>query len=116
MRREIHQQSTTINHQRCVSQTIQDQVILNQASQISSVGRLSVSIRLALESASIKPSLAPADLFQAGDLESLAGFDDVNEFGRLQQREVCSRIEPCGASAKQFDVQRFVSQVNVMKI
>ena len=71
-----------------------------------------MSIGLALESASIQPSQAPANFFQAGDFESLAGFDDVNELSRLEQRLVGSRIEPRGASAKQFDVERFLIQVN----
>ena len=75
-----------------------------------------MAIRLSLDRFSIKPSLAPAYLFETGDLEPLAGLDDVNVFGRLQQREVCSRIEPCHASSQQFDVERSMSQINLKKI
>ena len=36
-------------------------------------------IALALDRASIKPTLAPGNLLQAGYLESLAVFDNVNK-------------------------------------
>ena len=71
---------------------------------------------LALESASIQPSQAPGNFFQAGDFESLPGFEDLNELSRLKQRLVGSGIEPRGASAKQFDMERFLIQVEAMQI
>ena len=73
-------------------------------------------IGLALESASIQPSQAPGNFFQAGDFESLPGFEDLYELSRLKQRLMGSGIEPRGASAKQFDVERFLIQVNAMQI
>ena len=57
-----------------------------------------MSIGLAFKRASIQPSLTPGDLFEARDFKSLAGLDNVNVFGRLQQREMSSCIEPSRAS------------------
>ncbi len=48
----------------------------------------------------VDETLAEGDLFDAGDLEALPGFDGLNEVGRLNQRIVGAGIKPGKTAAK----------------
>ena len=73
-------------------------------------------IGLALEIDLIKPPLTPGDLLQTRHLQPLPGFNHMNEFRRLKQREVSARIQPRCSSAQQLYVKRIMVQVNAVEI
>src|SRR5205085_2880047 len=56
------------------------------------------------------------DFFGAGDFQSLAQLDGLDEIRGLQQRLLRSRIEPRVAAAELLDSQRMLLEINAIEI
>ena len=59
---------------------------------------------------------AIGDLFRAGDVESLAAFDGVDEDGGFKERVVGAGVEPGHAAAHDLDAERAGLEVAAVEV
>ena len=59
---------------------------------------------------------AVGDLFEAGDLEALAGLDGLDEGGCLQQGVVGAGVEPGVAAAHGLDVELVAREIGLVDV
>jgi hypothetical protein len=69
-----------------------------------------------VEAGASEPALAETDFFEAGDLETLAVFDDGDELAGFEERVVRAGVEPRGAAAEDFDVEVAPLKIEAVEI
>jgi hypothetical protein len=60
--------------------------------------------------------ISQSDFFEAGDFETLAAFDDADEFRGFHERFVRAGVEPGGATAELFDMERSGFEIAAVEV
>jgi len=62
------------------------------------------------------PTLAEGNLLQAGNLQALTVFDDVDELGGLDQGVVRARVQPGRAAAEQLNMELASLEIEAIEV
>ena len=84
--------------------------------EVLAVGGFAEVLDLGFEAGLIDPAIAKGDLLETGDLEALAVLDDLHKLCGVDQRVVCSGVEPGGAAAENFHVQATLVEVEPVQV